>query len=175
MGYFSCRPQCSMRALLNYYQHVCSCWTLSIWNFVLKLRHTYTLLHKNDMILRVCEWVNFPSAAWLCAVHVSRWSVDVCVYEKADLVMRWLQCWRFATNQDQQVWTQNLFEVPRSQTWALPLSHHPWNLALFFGYRYLVSTFNGDNCFPTPLLWLQIVHTFTGDNYGWVSMKLTLE
>jgi hypothetical protein len=34
----------------------------------------------------------------LCMNHVL---VLMCVYEKAYLVMRWLQCWRFATDQDQ--------------------------------------------------------------------------
>jgi hypothetical protein len=82
MGYFSGDLSAVWeQALLNYYQHVCSCWTLSIWNFVLKMRHTYTHTYIKVTWYWVCEWVNFPSAAWLCAVHVSCCTVDVCIWE----------------------------------------------------------------------------------------------
>jgi hypothetical protein len=98
--------------------------------------HTHIHTYIKMTWYSVCEWVNFPSAAWLCAVHVSCCSVDVCVYEKADLVIRWLQCSRFATNQDQQVWTQNLFWGPRVPDRGSTTEPSPPN-------------FN-------PLLWLQI-------------------
>jgi hypothetical protein len=74
-----------IRALLNYYQHVCSCWTLSIWNFVLKMRHTYKW-HDTEFVSESTSRLLLDSV--LCMYHVV---VLMCVYEKADLVMRWLQ------------------------------------------------------------------------------------